>query len=300
MVLGHPASQVIPLWKYMKVEAVMLNAFQIASSKKLYERAREMGLRELYGIPPDIEIWLDSGGYQALKKGIALKVEDVTKWYNDLKPDYCISLDNPVGPNDPKAREKVRLNVSNARTMSKLVDCELLPVFHPVDEDLFLEYLSGYDFSSYAAVGGLIPRILTVKNASRKEGLKFLERVRKEFPGLLHALGLGSSKMIPLLRTLGYDSADTQTWRHKAAYGKVMLPFRGERHITDRRINFGKKRINEDELREVEKIALILGFTIEDLKRDFVKRAIFNAFVIVSSNHLGTINSVTPVPIELS
>ena len=297
--LGHPASQVIPLWNYMKVRAIMLNSFQIASNKRLYEKARELGLRELYGIPPEVELWLDSGGYQALKRGIALKVEEVVKWYNELKPDYCVALDSPIGPNDPKAEMKVRENVRNARLMEKHVDCELLPVFHPVNEELLLEYLSGYERFPYAAVGGLIPRILTIKNASRREGLTFLELVRREFKGSLHALGLGSSRMIPLLKALGYDSADTQTWRHKAAYGKIMLPLRGERHITDRRISFGRRKISEDEIEEVERIASALGFTFEDLKRDFVKRAIFNAFVIVSSNDLGAIDGVAPVPIEL-
>ncbi len=265
LVFGHPASQVLPLWEIIEVKAIMLNAYQLRSKPRIYEKLKKYGIREVFGVPNDVQIWMDSGGYQALRRGINLKAENVVKWYNELKPDFCIALDYPVAPNDSKAREKVDRNISNAKSMYKEVPCELLPVF-----------------SSRAAVGGLIPRILTIKNASRREGLEFLNKVRKEFSGWLHALGLGSAKMIPILRDLGYDSTDTQTWRHKAAYGKIMLPGRGERHITDRRVNFGRKKISEEELEEAEKIANKLGMSFEELKNDFVKRAIFNAFVISS------------------
>jgi len=282
LVFGHPASQVLPLWEIMNIKAIMLNAYQLKSRPRVYEKLKEHGIRKVFNVPDDVQIWMDSGGYQALRRGVKLRVEDVVKWYEELKPDFCIALDLPIAPNDPNAKQKVRVNVSNAKYMYDKVPCQMLPVFHPVNDVLFEEYLSGYSFTDFAAVGGLIPRILTVRNASRREGLEFLIKVRKEFSGWLHALGLGSAKMIPVLRELGYDSTDTQTWRHKAAYGKIMLPGRGERHITDRKVNFGKKKINEEELMEVERIATLLGITIEELKNYFIKRAIFNAFVISS------------------
>ncbi len=281
LVFGHPATQVLPLWEFIEVKAIMLNAFQLSRSKRLYERIKKEGIRKVFNVPEDVQVWMDSGGYQALRRGVKIDGETVIRWYNDLKPDFCIALDSPIAPNDPKANEKVRRNVEVAKQMYNKVPCTLLPVFHPVPDDLFEEYLSGYsELGSYRAVGGLIPRILTVRNASRKEGFEFLVKVRKEHKGWLHALGLGSAKMIPVLRDLGYNSTDTQTWRHKAAFGKIMLPGRGERHITDREVNFGRKKIGEEEIVEAMRIAEYLGMSWDELKKDFVKRAIFNAYVI--------------------
>jgi len=282
VVYGHPATQLLRLWESFEVKAIMLNAYHLSRIKKVM-RALEEGktLKEALNLPEGVELWLDSGGYQALRRGVRLSPDAVIKWYNMMKPDYCISLDAPVGPNDPKAKEKVELNVRTAKLMEKEVSCSLLPVYHPVSEELLERYLEGYsEVGERVAVGGLIPRILTVRNASRKEGWDFLSEMRRRESRWLHALGLGSALLIPKLEALGYQSADTQTWRHKAAYGKIMLPGKGERHITDKDVNFGRKKISEAEMLEAMNIANKLGITWEELKRDFKKRAIFNAYVL--------------------
>ena len=280
LVYGHPVSQVLPLWKYFPVKAIMLNAFQIAKARKLYEKIKDEGLRKVFNVPDEVQIWLDSGGYQALRRGVKLKVSEVIKWYNEMKPDYCIALDNPVAPNDPKAEKKVKENIRNAKEMFEKVGCKLLPVYHPVPEELLWEYYQGYSFSDMKAVGGLIPRILTQRNASRKEGWNFLVRVREIESSWLHALGLGSPTTYPKLMAIGYQSADTQTWRHKAAYGKIVLPGKGERHISGKEIRFGRKKISEDEKAEALKIAKSLNLSWHQLVKDFKARAIFNAYVL--------------------
>ncbi len=282
LVYGHPASQLLRLWELFEVKAIMLNAYQLSRSRKLMrELERGKGLREALGIPEEVELWLDSGGYQAMKRGIALDPDTVIKWYNLMKADYCIALDSPVKPNDPKAERKVKKNVEVAKYMSDKVSCSLLPVYHPVPEELLEEYKAGYsEIGERAAVGGLIPRILTTKNASRKEGWNFLKRVREIDGRWLHALGLGSATLIPVLKRMNYQSADTQTWRHKAAYGKIMLPGKGERHITDREVRFGRKKISEEEVEEALRIAERLGMSWEELRSNFKKRAIFNAYVL--------------------
>jgi hypothetical protein len=282
LVYGHPASQLLRLWECFEVKAIMLNAYQLSRSKKLMrELEKGKSLREVLGVPEEVELWLDSGGYQAMRRGVKLEPDTVIKWYNLMKPDYCVALDSPIKPNDPHAEGKVERNVEVAKYMYGKVNCSLLPVYHPVPEDLLEEYASGYsEVGERVAVGGLIPRILSTRNSSRKEGWEFLKRVREVEGRWLHALGLGSALLIPKLKEMNYQSADTQTWRHKAAYGKIMLPGRGERHITDREVNFGKKKISEDEVLEAVSIAKRLGIGWDELKRDFKKRAIFNAYVL--------------------
>ncbi len=280
LVFGHPAPQVIPLWEYFPVRAIMLNAFHLT---KVLPKVKEAGgVRKLFVIPDEVEIWLDSGGYQYLQRGISISVDEVIKIYNVSKPDFCMMLDKPIAPSDPLVTHKVRENARTFRYMKSLVNCELFAILHPVEN--IEEYISMYDSHRYA-LGGLIPHIMH-RRSNRKVGIKFMEMTRKLVKGYLHAMGLGSATMIPIVKELMYESTDTQTWRHKAAYGKIILPGRGERHITNREIKFGGKKINEEEVKELEYLledfsaetGLIITF--EDLKRDFSKRAIFNAWIL--------------------
>ncbi len=280
LIFGHPAPQVIPLWDYFPVRAIMLNAFHIS---KLMDKVRSAGgVRKLFGIPDEVEVWMDSGGYQYLQRGINISVDDVIKVFNVSKPDYCMMLDKPITPSDPLESEKIIENVNTFKYMKNRVECELFAILHPVSD--LEKYVDLYSSERYA-LGGLIPHIMH-RRSNRNKGIEYLRKVRRIVKHYLHAMGLGSATMIPILKTMLYESTDTQTWRHKAAYGKIILPGRGERHITDRAINFGKKKIAEEEIKELElliedfRIETGLSMSYNDLKKDFTKRAIFNAWIL--------------------
>ena len=293
LILGTPLETTVHPWRILSVKGVMVNAYAILSSGKL-AALRGRGLRRLLGLSDDVELWLDSGGYQFLKAGVDPGPAKIAKIYREIDADYYISLDYPPSPSDPPdiRAMKIARTVAAFQTMKSLLrgkveDGRLVPVFHlSTGEALRIQYTVYYPSSCTAAVGGLIPYFMQrAGRYSRLKAILFLSLVRRIWDGSLHALGIASAAVIPLLKLIGVDSGDTQTWRHKAGYGKIIIPGTGERHISDQQVRFGPAKLREDELEKfnslVKKASRILGISHEILAASFEARALFNAWVLV-------------------
>lgn len=246
------------------------------------------------------EVWVDSGGYQFLSRGIEISVDDVAKVYiNFWDASKYLSLDYPPLPADDEyvASRKFRKSIEAYRRLSKLLEregIEVMPVVHYYrDEELVGKVMN--EVLNYnpreIAVGGLVPYILVTRNVprnSRWRALNFIIRVINEFRGRIHVLGLGSPSITPILEMLGVYSTDSSTWRVKAAYGKVILPGGGERHVTGRSINFGRRIIKPSELEELYVFLRDTGFPLindypSKLYTSFEYRALVNAWVTLKS-----------------
>jgi 7-cyano-7-deazaguanine tRNA-ribosyltransferase len=293
LILGTPLETTVHPWRILPVKAVMVNAYAILSSGR-FSSLRGRGLRRLLGIGDDVELWLDSGGYQFLRAGIDPGPAKIAKIYREIDADYYISLDYPPSPNDsPETRAlKIARTVAAYQTMKSLLrgkveDGRLVPVFHlSTGEALRIQYTVYYPSSCIAAVGGLIPYFMQrAGRYSRLKAVLFLSLVRKIWDGKLHALGIASAAVIPLLKIIGVDSGDTQTWRHKAGYGKIIIPGAGERHISSQQVRFGPAKLRENEINMfndlVAKASRLLGITREVLTSSFEARALFNAWILV-------------------
>jgi queuine/archaeosine tRNA-ribosyltransferase len=277
---------------FIKIHGVMVNAYELLRKGLVNVRGRN--LRRLLGIEDaDVELWIDSGGYQFLRRGIDPGVEKIAKLYREIDADYYISLDYPPSPSDEPSVQFAKI----ARTVKAFMELRsllrgyaeegrLVPVFHlAVGEALRLQLLSYEPSSATAAVGGLVPYFMQLAGRwSRLKAVTFLALIRKLWRGRLHALGLASAAVIPLLRLLGIDSGDTQTWRHKAAYGKIIVPGLGERHVSDRSVSFGPSAPRPEERSYVTSLAneasKVFGFKL-DLETSFEARALFNAWVLL-------------------
>ena len=298
LILGTPINAVPHPWLTLPVSGIMVNAYDIL--KIGLNRVRGRGLRKLLGIDnDDVELWIDSGGYQFLRRGIDPGTYKIAKVYREVDADYYISLDYPPGPlddNETRARKIARTissYMSLKNTLRGLVEeGRLIPVFHmAVGESLRLQLRSYEPHSCIAAVGGLIPHFMQRSGkGSRLKTVLFLTLLRKLWRGKLHALGLASAAVIPLLKIIGIDSGDTQTWRHKAAFGKIIVPGLGERHISGQKVRFGPATLRENEvdiyLEFVEKASGLFNVTHESLVNSFEARALFNAWILleVASN----------------
>ncbi|MGC9226450.1 tRNA-ribosyltransferase [Caldivirga sp.] len=247
------------------------------------------------------EIWVDSGGYQFLSRGIEISIDDVAKVYSRFwDASTYLALDYPPLPSDDSnvAFNKFRKTIEAYDALSKALEkesIEVMPVIHYYrDEKIVLEALENIiDHNpKEIAIGGLVPYVLVTRNVpknSRWRALLFIAKVMREFNGKIHVLGLGSPSITPTLELLGVYSTDSSTWRIKAAYGKVMLPGGGERHVTGRRVNFGKRTIKEDELEELyaflrETKFPLLGNYPDGLYSSFEYRALVNAWVTLMNN----------------
>ncbi len=308
LVLGTPVTGVPRPWLFIRVPGIMVNAYELM--RRGIDKLRGRGLRRLLGIDgmDNVELWIDSGGYQFLRRGLDPGVEKIAKLYREVDADYYVSLDYPPSPrDDPETRAaKIAKTLRSYMELRSAVrelaeDGRLVPVLHlAVDRTLRMQLECYESTATTAAVGGLVPYFMQLAGRwSRLKAVTFLVLVRKLWHGRLHALGLASSAIIPLLRLIGIDSGDTQTWRHKAAYGKIVVPGIGERHVSSRDVGFGPTSLSEAEKKIVEALAdevsRVYGFKL-DLHGSFEARALFNAWVLLTVSSNGYEKYVGPSP----
>ncbi|MFN3804949.1 MAG: tRNA-ribosyltransferase [Pyrobaculum sp.] len=273
--LGTPIKASPKPWLYFRVPALLINALEVRGDP------RSM-------LQYDGELWLDSGGYQVMRRGIPVDVQYIVRIYQSVDADLYFSLDVPPTPQDPPelARKKLERSYENWLKLSKTM--EVVPVLHVYkDRKLSLEYLERYENAPALAIGGAVPYVLTTRGTSRRHALTIIEAARRRFKGRLHVFGLGSPAVTPILRALGVDTTDAATWRLKAAYGKVILPGGGERHVTNREVRFGKAKPKDGELEELYRFLRETGFPLVDnffggLDK-FEYRALVNAWVTLRS-----------------
>lgn len=286
VVLGTPINAVPKPWHYFKVKSVMINAWEL--------RGLKVGVRN--ALEFEGEIWVDSGGYQHLRRGIEVSINDVIKLYRK-HPDaqWYMVLDYPPSPRDPpdlvlKKVEATRRNYEYMR--ANLRGLNIVPVVH-YNPHLKPELLAEmYDGVESVAVGGLVPYVLIsrgVQKRSRERALEFLVNFRESTSAKVHVLGLGSPSVVPILELIGAETTDTVTWRLKAAYGKVVLPGGGERHVTSREVKFGKSKAAPEDIAMLEDYLRRTGFpliatrSVYELLEKFETRALVNAWVVLTS-----------------
>ncbi len=291
LVLGTPLPGIPRPWEEIRIPGVMVSAYILFSNSRLRELARGRGLRRLLELSDDTELWIDSGGYQFMKRGFAVTPEKLASLYKSIDADYYVSLDYPPRPGEPLETRFLRVvrTVEAFEKMRSLMGSlrdRLVPVFHLSWGRVLRVQLSAYSVAEAAAVGGLVPLMMQMDGRySRRRAVAFLALMRKLWGSRLHALGLASAAVIPLLRILGIDSGDTQTWRHKAAYGKIIIPGLGERHVSGREVRFGPAKLRDPRELELykrllEEASRELGVDEKRLAEDFVARALLNAWVL--------------------
>ncbi|MEM4652313.1 MAG: tRNA-ribosyltransferase [Pyrobaculum sp.] len=281
VVLGSPVNAVPKPWLYFDVPAVMINALDVKKDPRA-------------ALGYEGELWVDSGGYQILKRGLSVDVDKIAEVFKRVDAQLYFSLDVPPSPGDPpeEAEKKFRKSYQNWLRLRRAVGDAVMPVLHVYrDPALFERYLALYRDAPALAIGAAVPYVLItrgVPRGSRELALRLIQRAREEFRGPIHVMGMGSPAVTPILAAVGVDSTDSATWRLKAAYGKVLLPGGGERHVTDRRVNFGKAKPKDGELEELYNFLNARGFPhledfFERIRTSFEYRALVNAFVVIHS-----------------
>ncbi len=279
IVLGTPINAVPKPWIYFHVPALLINALEVRKNPRA-------------ALSYEGELWIDSGGYQILRKNLNIDVRDIQNIYREIDAQLYFALDVPPSPQDSPAvaKKKFEKTYRNWLKMSKKL--EVVPVLHIYREmGMFMKYLEKYLDAPALAIGGAVPYVLTtrgVPRGSRQMALSLIAEARRSYRGHLHVFGLGSPSITPILRAIGVDSTDTATWRLKAAYGKVILPGGGERHVTGRDVKFGKAKPKDGELSQLCQYLAKTGFPQLDgfydrIAKSFEYRALVNAWVVLKS-----------------
>ncbi len=267
----------IPVWEILDND-IMVNQLFLKRKVKLPRSLKS-------------RLWVDSGGYQIMVKGLGIGVDEVAKVYRSTEAKFFLSLDYPVGDPAKFNEEIVKRNIQNfVRLMEALPSKKIIPVVHLYPSRYLLEATSIY--RSYGvdiiAYGGIVPPLLKKTSLRVKSLIGFLI-LRKAFPNLrIHVLGAGSFLMTRILKGLGADSVDTSTWRVKAAYGHVIIPGKGERYVGTRKIKFHTPKATEEDLEVLYKELKRTNFPrlrdFEKLLHDFRGRALINAWIIAKGD----------------
>lgn len=239
--------------------------------------------------PKARRVWVDSGGYQVMVKGLRIDVETVLRRYREIDGDLFISLDIPPQDLCSESKELVQQNIKNFEYLyQKIEDKKIVPVIHCYTSELLLHTIDIY--RSYnvdiIAYGGVVPPSMArVGKGSRTIPLLVLAIIRKIFNGIIHVLGIGGTPpMYKTLTILGANSLDSSSWRTKAAYGKIMIPGLGERYVGNGKATFGRKDLSENEFQILENALKLSNFPyvheIKKLLTTFQGRCIINAWIM--------------------
>ncbi|MEM3760141.1 MAG: hypothetical protein QXZ02_03400 [Candidatus Bathyarchaeia archaeon] len=279
--LGTPLKGRPRPWEHFKVPALMVNAYEIIKNEKLRKEIEKRGgLHDFLNF--DGTIFLDSGGYQAMKNGIDIKIDDLVEVYKLAEADFYFSLDYP-SYKIRNCKSKITKTIVNYEKLQKVVE-NVIPIVHPDINRALIEFNVYNKYSpQYIAVGGLVPLVLTTRGLpnGRKEAIDLVTKIRMLHKGKLHVMGLGAPTVIPIIKTLDCNSTDSASWRLKAAHGKIMLPNGGERYISFKGAKFGVVPLSTQEIEFIEKLQppIFKEYRWEDLQNSFEVRALFNAWI---------------------
>lgn len=283
MALGTPLKGRPRPWEHFKVPALMVNAYEIIKSEKLRRDIQAKGgLHEFLNY--DGTIFLDSGGFQAMKHGIDIQISELIDVYEMAGADYYFSLDYPSS-SARNSEKKILRTISNFEKLRKTME-HIIPVVHPNISRALREYEAFKEHNpEYIAIGGLVPLMLTTRGLSngRRKAIDIIADIRKRHKGMLHIMGLGAPTVIPILKSLKCESTDSAAWRVKAAHGKIMLPNRGERYVSKRKAKFGVVSISDDDMNAIQKTGcpILKEYGWDNIENSFEVRALFNAWVIL-------------------
>lgn len=228
-------------------------------------------------VPWKNKTWVDSGGYQIMKKNIPISIEVIEKKYRILQADAYINLDIPSLPCD-------RIDERNFKHFEYLYEKEfdIIPVIHayvPEDIDKAVDFYSMY--SDKIAFGGIVPPTL---KGGRKIVVFMYHYLRKIVKNI-HVLGAGS----PFMRKIFFNanSVDTATYRVKGANGLVLIPGKGERYVGERKIVWNAKRATDEEIESLLSFLDKTKYPYPIRLDNWISRAMINAWIILNSDYEG-------------
>lgn len=168
-------------------------------------------------------VWIDSGGFQYMKKGVELDPLEVQDYQHRSECDISVTFDYPLTPDLPEAEKKERLkkSIDAANLMLRTNGSGMLyGAVHGSTPEEITAYTSQLD-SGFAGfgIGSLVPR-----KASFEHLVDIIHAVRTQTEAPLHAFGITGFPAIFALAYLGVDTFDSWTYVVAAAYKEYVNP----------------------------------------------------------------------------
>lgn len=239
-------------------------------------------------IDNEFEVMLDSGAFTAWTKGEEVKIEELKRSYGMLLDKYggngqqfwLINLDKiPGAPGRTAEPEEIdeAIKISD-ENYHKLVDefgDIVLPVFHQGEPESRLKEV--------AEMGGYI-NISPRNDVGERVRVRWSKEVHSKLPRGIKTHGLAATGL-PMMQDVPWHSVDSASWIMVASYGHIWWPKimtivsisddSPNRHLADKHY----VNLSRAEQEYFEEFAEQMGMTIDELRSDFVFRAIWNRMV---------------------
>lgn len=169
-------------------------------------------------------VYIDSGGFQYMKKGVELDPLDVLRYEEKMSCDIGITFDYPILPDMEEQEKKTRLQKSifsaNLMLKEKNTGMQLYGAIHGSNPAEITGYLHKLEdgFSGYG-IGSLVPR----KNQLHHL-VDIIYHVRQQTEKPLHCFGITGFPALFALSYLGVDTFDSWTYVVAAAYKEFVHP----------------------------------------------------------------------------
>jgi 7-cyano-7-deazaguanine tRNA-ribosyltransferase len=274
---------------------VLVSAYEIFNKPKTRERIEAHGIHDFLGFGGHVVI--DSGGYQMYYgNSISYSPRQLADFYNKAKPDLAISLDYPTTLRDApdEFKHKIKFNYKCYREMKERVKAsKLVPVCHSPKEVSILEYERYSKLGPIDCLGVAGISQIMMRSQYRKGVVDFVKFLTGRNSHDFHLFGWGATTLSRMAEMLKATSVDTSSWRKLAAYGKIILPGVGERHVSERQSKASRvSKIHEQELDQLAKCKCPIcttGKPLEYFRRPnegFRSRAIHNAYVLTNCREI--------------
>lgn len=247
-------------------------------------------------------IWFDSGGYFVQQGEIAY--EDLYRrlldWYLANRwadvyvlPDYVPSSDL----SEEEVEARVRATVAVTRLFAAELPDELrrkaIPVAQGHSREQIRSCVEAYVEMGFTTIGfgsfdtsgaGKDINLLTRRAVGN---LEYLQALAARHALRIHAFGIGSPALIPLLYELGVASFDSSCWIRTAGFGNVLLPFTGRRNVSHGMLReIGGSAYDEATFTELKRVTghdCAFCASFERLQRNRLDQALHNLVVIRDS-----------------
>lgn len=213
-----------------RLAAVMLSYDEFRKRPALCRMALGEGLGAVLGAAEGLRVYLDNGAFACLARGDEPAIDEFRRFVAGTRPHwYPVPADYIPRPTDSRRRQRALVD-RTIRVLEAHAGDGYCPVVHAGPWlGRYLEALQRLGKTERLAIGGLVPHLLNSPGAQRRATIADIRRVRREFPGSIHAFGIGGVVTLHLAAALGVDSLDSSGWRQRAARGLVVLRGRGER-----------------------------------------------------------------------
>lgn len=245
----------------------------------------------------------DSGGY-AVQQGL-LSYEGLYQrlldYYRDnewadvyVLPDYVPTS----GLSSQEVEERVQATITVGRLFYSELPAALrtrvLPVVQGHTQRQILSCVESYrdmgattiGFGSFGTTG--MSNDINIVTAQSIDLLAFLASLAKKYGFEVHAFGIGSPTLLPVLHELGVASFDSSCWLRTAGFGNILLPFGARRSVSGGRLReqAGQRPLTSSELTALQ---LETGHTcffcrsFDDLRRSRFYQILHNLSVIMDT-----------------